>query len=95
MKIDVMKTVVPTEWRVGGLIFLFLLVALVTLFGVRLFSFTILFASLCLVRRAVAKLRQHWHDIRWVALVFLFKFVFALLCRAPRAGEYEDSFDER
>lgn len=88
MKINLLKTMRPTQCLVGALVFLFPFLALVTLFGVGLSSFMILIASLCCAQRGIAALRLHWHDIRWVVLAFLFNVVFALLCLALRAGEH-------
>lgn len=87
MNNNFIKMMGPTRFLIGALIFLFPFIALVTLFGVSLASFTILIASLFFVKRGVAALRLHWHAIRWVVLAFLFNFVFVLLCLWLRAGE--------
>ena len=80
MNNNFIKTMGPTRFLIGALVFLFPFLSLVTLFGVSLASFTFLIASLFFVKRGAAALRLHWHDIRWVVLAFAFNFIFALLC---------------
>jgi O-antigen ligase len=80
MNNNFIKMLGSSRFLAGTLVFLFPFLSLVTGYGMSSVSFAILLASLFFARRAAAALRQHWNDIRWVVLAFLFNLIFVLLC---------------